>query len=64
MYIVYLHITNKFCPAFEFESMETAEQFCLAATQAKGVQSAKICKHSVGKNTIILETYAQGCYIG
>lgn len=64
MYIVYLHITDKFCPPFEFESKEIAQQFCIAATQAKDVQSAKICKHSVGKNMLILETYAQGHYLG
>lgn len=64
MYVVYLHIKDKFCPGFEFDSLETAEQFCLAATQAKDVKSAKICKHGTGKNTLILETYAQGHYLG
>lgn len=64
MYIVYLHITEKESPAFEFESKEIAQHFCLAATQAKDVKSAMICKHGAGKNTLILETYAQGCCIG
>lgn len=64
MFIVYLHIAEKESPAFEFSSMEIAEQFCLAATQAKDVQSAMICKHGAGKNMLILKTYAQGQYLG
>lgn len=64
MYIVYLHVVGKECPTFEFATIELAEQFCLAASQAKDVQSALICKHDVGKNMLILRTYAQGCCIG
>jgi hypothetical protein len=64
MYIVYLHITEKESPTFEFATMELAQQYCLVVTQAKDVQSAMICKHGAGKNMLILETYAQGCCIG
>ena len=64
MLIVYLHITEKPMTTFEIATMELAEQFCLVATQAKDVQSAMICKHDVGKNMLILATYAQGHYLG
>lgn len=64
MYIVYLNITEEESPVFEFATMELAQQFCLAATQAKHVQSAMMCRHNTGKNMLILETYAQGCCIG
>ena len=64
MYQVYLHISNSESPTFEFTTMELAQQFCTVATQATDVKSAMICKHGAGKNTIILETYAQGCCIG
>ena len=64
MYIVYLHVTGKEHPAFEFKELALAEAFCTVATQAKDVQSAMICKHGAGKNEVILETWAQGCCIG
>lgn len=64
MYIVYLHITDKYMSTFEFVTKDIAEQFCLAATQAKDVQSAMICAHDVGNNVLILGTYAQGHYLG
>lgn len=64
MYIVCIHISEKETQAFEFVTMELAEQFCLAVTQAKDVLSAIIYKHGVGKNLLILGTYAQGHYLG
>ena len=64
MFIVYLRITLKSMSTFEFATMKLAEQFCLVATQAEDVQSAMICKHGVGKNMLILGTYAQGQYLG
>nr|DAG56063.1 MAG TPA: hypothetical protein [Caudoviricetes sp.] len=64
MYIVYLRVTLKSMTTFEFATMELAEQFCLAVTQAEDVQSAMICKHDTGKNMLILGTYAQGQYLG
>lgn len=64
MYKVYLHIPDKDCPAFEFENMEIAEQFCIAVTHVKDVQSAMICKPDTGRNMLILKTYARGNFIG
>lgn len=64
MYIVYLHIPDTECPTFKFESLEVAQQFCIAVTQAKHVQSAMIGKPDTGRNVLILKTYARGNYLG
>lgn len=59
MYKVYIHIPDKDCPVFEFDSMELAERFCISVTLAKDVKSASICK-----NRFILMTYAKGNILG